>query len=69
MPTQTINNWPNPEIKHEGVHVQMEHRPCRKRGKHIREGSILYYVKYTLMAAFTVFLAWCWYVMIWALMG
>lgn len=69
MPTQTFNNWPNPEIKHEGVHVQMECRPRKKLRKHIREGSILYYVKCVLMAAFTVLLAWCWYVMIWVLLG
>ncbi|MHC1684919.1 MAG: hypothetical protein AB6733_18590 [Clostridiaceae bacterium] len=69
MSTQTYNRWTEPEIKHKGVHVQMERRPLKKRRWHLREGSILYYVKYTLMAAFTVMLFWFWYVIIWALMG
>ena len=62
--TQTYNDW---EVKREGVCVQLEHRP-QKRKKRIREGSILYYVKNILMAAFILLICYCWYCMIWALM-
>jgi hypothetical protein len=34
MPTQTYNNWPDPEIKYEGVHVQLESRPRKKVKKY-----------------------------------
>lgn len=65
--TQTYKDWPDLNIKEEGLHLPIEYRP-RKR-KHIREGSILWYLRCILMAAFTVMLFWYWYVMIWVLMG
>lgn len=41
MSTQTINNWPDPEIKYEGVSPKLEHRPRKRRKRQIDWESVL----------------------------
>lgn len=67
--SETIKHWPDPEIKHEGVHVKLEHRPRKKHKYHLREGSILWCLKYTLIAVGAVVAAWIAYCAVWAAMG
>lgn len=69
MPTQTYNNWPDPEIKHEGVHVKLEHRPRKRHKWHLREGSILWCLRNTVIAIGAVFAAWIMYCAIWTITG
>jgi hypothetical protein len=52
MATQTHNNWPDPEIKHEGID---QNEPARKRRKHIRKYSIIsiawFWIRGSILAA------------------
>jgi hypothetical protein len=52
MATQTIKEWPNPEIKHEGMD---QNEPPRKRKKHVRKYSIIsiawFWIRGAILAA------------------
>lgn len=37
----TYHKWPDPEVRQEGIHLPLEHRPRRKRKRQIDWESIL----------------------------
>ena len=51
---KTYMDWPDPEIKYEGVHLPLEYRPKKKK-KHHFEGSALEGIAFAICLGIMVF--------------